>query len=107
MGKDPSGYAVQVISFILFSKKDKWQNHIYNNAPHCLLARNRLVIFIKIVYLVVCNESSLNLFTIIFAIPHFNFLQIASMQKKKQPSTRRNFLKQITGTSLALGVGSL
>ena len=29
------------------------------------------------------------------------------MQKKKQPSTRRNFLKQITGTSLALGVGSL
>ncbi len=29
------------------------------------------------------------------------------MQKKKQPSSRRNFLKQITGTSLALGVGSL
>ena len=29
------------------------------------------------------------------------------MQKKKQPSSRRNFLKQITGTTLALGAGSL
>lgn len=29
------------------------------------------------------------------------------MQKKKQPSNRRKFLQQITGTSLALGVGSL
>ena len=29
------------------------------------------------------------------------------MQKKKQQSSRRNFLKQITGTTLALGAGSL
>ncbi len=29
------------------------------------------------------------------------------MQKKKQPSSRRNFLKQITGTTLSLGIGSL
>ncbi len=29
------------------------------------------------------------------------------MQKKKQPSSRRNFLKQITGTTLAIGAGSL
>jgi predicted dehydrogenase len=29
------------------------------------------------------------------------------MQKKKQTSSRRNFLKQITGTTLALGAGSL
>ncbi|MEO9032123.1 MAG: Gfo/Idh/MocA family oxidoreductase [Ginsengibacter sp.] len=29
------------------------------------------------------------------------------MQKKKQPSTRRNFIKHITGTTLAIGAGSL
>ena len=29
------------------------------------------------------------------------------MQKKKQPASRRNFIKQITGTTLALGAGSL
>ena len=29
------------------------------------------------------------------------------MRKNKQPSSRRNFLKQITGTTLALGAGSL
>src|SRR5665213_1158967 len=29
------------------------------------------------------------------------------MQKKKQPSSRRNFLKHLTGTTLALGAGSL
>ncbi|MEO6220466.1 MAG: Gfo/Idh/MocA family oxidoreductase [Ginsengibacter sp.] len=29
------------------------------------------------------------------------------MQKKQTPSTRRNFIKQLTGTTLALGAGSL
>lgn len=29
------------------------------------------------------------------------------MQKKKQPFSRRNFIKQLTGTTLALGAGSL
>ena len=29
------------------------------------------------------------------------------MQKKKSESSRRNFIKHITGTTLALGAGSL
>ena len=41
--KNPQWYDVQVRSFILFTKMDKWQNHIYNDeAQGCLFARTMI-----------------------------------------------------------------